>query len=632
VSEESVEITAEWALWGKESRDAGYRLLECSAGPADADLFTTVITRYSPGTLETLPQVTVSWLRHDGMGRCVGLAIHDTEAGRYDVAGRTIMFTRYFCVPYEEMARSAVSYEELYAAVQRFRLEPGDRAPVRVELHRPGVRGVARDPLTMRVAALLMTSKPVCVLGAEGSGFTDRLRFVDRVAALLPYGMRSELSAATWASSTFEEHKFRLFFASTARRGDDHVVRWRQPEDRAIGHRYADDYLSWLVHGGDDPEDALAGKTELYGSEFEQPKILMRLEQLGVSYRERAQSAPGHALVPASSHRSPALRPDAGDVFRSCGQRLRGGSPNFLDSELERLRACLADPVTEADRNRFQQIVAEQGLLRADTPVKKAHQQPFYRMVLQLAFGISLDYQAYCAVEECAGGVLRESLLLAMAPGRLTDPRARLLVLHAMGGKELRKALRTWPLPVAALVAAAADSELRPAHAKILCEIVIDELEDCAESMDRRALREALVRHGHLAQVIARLYSGQHQYQMEQLGRLLRAAYGAKLNDPAILEVLASRTEPPTHALFAAVGAMVAPAQAPLWQYAFCHGVLSTLRVDSRKRGQLLASLPPGDTWEEPWQEQGSPVGAGPDAGKRGRRWDFGLLPHWRSR
>ena len=46
--------------------DRGYRLLDCSDGSVSADSFTEVITRYSPGTLDKLPQVTISWFSDQG--------------------------------------------------------------------------------------------------------------------------------------------------------------------------------------------------------------------------------------------------------------------------------------------------------------------------------------------------------------------------------------------------------------------------------------------------------------------------------------------------------------------------------------------------------------------------------------
>jgi hypothetical protein len=99
----------------------------------------------------------------------------------------------------------------------------------------PVSHGPTLDPLAMRVAALLLSGTPVCVLNAEDTSVEERLAFTDWVMALLPYGFRARMAAATWTRATFRDHKFRLYFSTAPRQGDraDHVVRWGQP-DRAI--------------------------------------------------------------------------------------------------------------------------------------------------------------------------------------------------------------------------------------------------------------------------------------------------------------------------------------------------------------------------------------------------------------
>src|SRR6516225_8273085 len=99
----SVTVAAEWAFWGKTASDRGYRLLSCSEGTLKPDEFTELLTRYSPGTLDRLPQVAISW-SPQGDQSFLGIAIHDrAEQGFYDAEGREIVFTRYFCVPYRDL-------------------------------------------------------------------------------------------------------------------------------------------------------------------------------------------------------------------------------------------------------------------------------------------------------------------------------------------------------------------------------------------------------------------------------------------------------------------------------------------------------------------------------------------------
>ena len=260
----TIRVTAQWALWGKEELDLGYHLLGWSEGTISPENFTQLLTRYSPGTLESLPQVTISWLpASSGRVRFMGIAIHDTDR-RYAAArlparsragpassyvpDRDAELTSYFCLPFTHLAAGAVSYRAMFAGLRAIRLPAGPGKPISVDLDAGGPP--APGAPAMRAAALLLTGKPVCILGAGQANLTERLGFLDSVASLLPYGLRSKLSASTWTSSTFQGHRLRLFFARAPRRGDDHTVRWGASEHGPIGDTQADAYLRWLC---DDP-------------------------------------------------------------------------------------------------------------------------------------------------------------------------------------------------------------------------------------------------------------------------------------------------------------------------------------------------------------------------------------------
>ena len=53
--------------------------------------------------------------------------------------------------------------------------------------------------LAVATTAALLLSGPVSIIGAGASTLEERLRFIDAVAALLPYGCRTGYSAATWS-------------------------------------------------------------------------------------------------------------------------------------------------------------------------------------------------------------------------------------------------------------------------------------------------------------------------------------------------------------------------------------------------------------------------------------------------
>ncbi len=106
----------------------------------------------------------------------------------------------------------------------------------------------AIDGLAMRVAPLLLTGVPVCVLGADETSMDERLRFIDTVMGLLPYGFRAKMTAATWTRATNRNHRFRLFFSSAPRASDkpDHLVPWGEPELVRVPGGDAGYYYGWL--------------------------------------------------------------------------------------------------------------------------------------------------------------------------------------------------------------------------------------------------------------------------------------------------------------------------------------------------------------------------------------------------
>lgn len=231
---EPVVVSAQWALHGPVPGTDAEAVLACSSGDLSAANFTDAIGRFQLGHLDDLPQVSVSYLKPAGQpdGSHVALTIYRKAD------------TRYFCVPYRPLADGAVTYYALYQAVRGIRLPADGRRPLRLEIGQ-GPHGPTLEPLAMRVAALLLTGTPVCVLNAEETCVDDRLAFTDWVMALLPYGFRARMSAATWTRATFRDHKFRLYFSAAPRQGD-HVVHWDQPDRAVLPDGPAGDYFGRL--------------------------------------------------------------------------------------------------------------------------------------------------------------------------------------------------------------------------------------------------------------------------------------------------------------------------------------------------------------------------------------------------
>jgi hypothetical protein len=230
-----VVLRAQWALHGQVPGSDEQRVLACSAGDLSAANFAEAIGRFQLGHVDNLPQVSVSYLTPAGQPGAGYLAL--TVHRRTD--------TRYFCLPYRPLAAAAVTYRALYQAVRGLRL-PADDRPLPVEIS-PGSHGPTLDPLAMRVAALLLTGTPVCVRNAQDTTVEERLAFTDWVMALLPYGFRARMAAATWTRATFSNHKFRLYFSGAPRPDhQDHVVNWDEPEQALLPDGPVRDYFGRL--------------------------------------------------------------------------------------------------------------------------------------------------------------------------------------------------------------------------------------------------------------------------------------------------------------------------------------------------------------------------------------------------
>jgi hypothetical protein len=276
-------VQAQWALYGKATGTSGDRVLACSTGDLAMVNFADAISRFQLGALPALPQVSVSYARPVKSGRSyLALAIHKpadhapTDHGpanhgqvARDADGRPVTYTNYFCLPYGPLAASGVTYRAMHEALGGLRLPTANGAPLRVSIPGRPWQPPVTDLLALRVAALLLTGRSVCVLKAQQIPVDDRLGFIDTVMALLPYGFRAKMTAATWTRATYRDHRFRLFF-SDAPRGEerpDHVVSWGRPETAVVtptdGAAY--EYLTWLEETLIEPMARLNRLTGTYG-------------------------------------------------------------------------------------------------------------------------------------------------------------------------------------------------------------------------------------------------------------------------------------------------------------------------------------------------------------------------------
>lgn len=312
-----IPVSAQWALEGKQPDGEDYRILACSIGDLTRSNFADALSRFQLGELSTLPQVSVSYARHGTQpsSTYVALAIHwyatadrrhADGVSRRDNQGRPTAYTSYFCLPYRNLAGSAIGYLAIYEALSAVTLKLADGPPQEVVIAASPSRTPATDDLAVHVAPLLLTGQSVCILGAENTSMLTRLRFIDAVMELLPFGFRSRMTAATWTRATHVNHWFRLFFSSAPRTDEpDYVVNWGDdPRSIQIPPGEAGDYFSWLQ----DNLGPIARLSELtHETGFGPKEALQALEAvLGTRHRLHLWPRPVSSGPPGTSAPRPA--------------------------------------------------------------------------------------------------------------------------------------------------------------------------------------------------------------------------------------------------------------------------------------------------------------------------------------
>lgn len=531
-------ITAEWALWGKEPHETGAHVLRCSDGALRAKDFAEIITRYAPGDLAVLPQYTASWIpAADRQPEYIAVGIHELAPAdsrrpdgprRRDAAGRAIVFVRLFCVRYRDAAELAVSYQDIVGAANRIQLPGAGGGPVTLTLPPEPTPVYSRSTprkLAERVAALLLTNHPICVLGADEVAATERLRFIDTVMALLPYGLRATMSASTWVDSTAQDLKLRLFFARAPRAADrladgrptasDRVIDWANTMDVPVTGDAAAFYKDWLKDVQDQAIDLLAEQPAAIRFN---PADLLRM----VGNLPRDKGIP--------------------ETLDDLGESLIRADKAAIRSTIKRLRRYLASAQPPADLTDYQRRVRAGRLLANDGRLSPQLKGELYDALLPVAFGTPLTYRGYCAVEDCAGTPLHASLRTGLTRARVDDPLAWILVRETKPGTrsdkwldELGRYRVPATAPLEALANAVATRQLRSAHGPIVLDFALRYL---TKFSDRRP-DALLASHGYLASMCQYIFRDDEDAQVHHLTWALQIAYDAPLSREAIGAVCA---------------------------------------------------------------------------------------------
>ena len=374
--------------------------------------------------------------------------------------------------------------------------------------------------LAGNVAALLLTSRPVCVLNADQVTAKERLQFIDYVASLLPYGLRATLSASTWASATARDLKLRLFFSSATRDDDGRTcyATWGQPERidlSAPGLSSSQAYMSWL---GDTSPGALA--------ELATQTSPIRFNAGDIQ----------HMVAPMPSDRP------VGEVLGKLTDGIRHAQPPVIQEALKQLRRYTAQPLSLDERRTYCQEINRLGLLKRYQGLNSAAEASIYSALLTLAFGAQLTYANYCEIEDCVGGPPHVALAQEMLRLRFSAYLPWLLTSKSATDRndhELMEALRRQGVEAAAPLDefCANTRPVRPVHRRVWYDFAVGYLLACSAA-SQGELEEC----GYLAETLEQVSPHDQQAQRVRLKEKLALAYGEQLSEKAAAEL---RVHPP---------------------------------------------------------------------------------------
>ncbi len=237
-----------WAL--RASHDEYTVLSSGGPVPGSGDLAGVLSGLTSGAGREDVPSRVTFGGVHDGHQYHLGLVIQEWSR-EIDADGRPLSVSRYFALPYPVLSGGRATYLGLYHALRATEL-PESGGTVRIEpsgapaeeqvlaLERFGFGRVAP------VAALLLDGS-VTVTNADELPLDERLAFFDAVATLLPYGIRTWLTASTRHDDGGE--RIALAFSQQCRPGTVEAD-WRAP-CLPPGSAHAAEYLKRLFEAAE---------------------------------------------------------------------------------------------------------------------------------------------------------------------------------------------------------------------------------------------------------------------------------------------------------------------------------------------------------------------------------------------
>lgn len=622
-----VTIPVEWAWQGKAPGDRGYRLLAHSAGDISADNFEEILDRFVPGTLDRLPQITVSYVPVGNSSGYLSMAFYEEAAGGLDRLGRDVTFTRFFCMPYRELAAGAVSYRAMYQGFDDIRLSENLSAPFTVDLSCPSATIPGDAARALPVIELLLTGNPVCIVEAEATSMAERLAYIDTVMSLLPYGMRAEMAAATWTSRTYRKHRYRLFFSDAPRGAaesgfEDHLVRWRPDQmviERASTTRVpaelGEEYREWLQHVLEGPSITTELARDTAARAFRVDDVIGILDEI-LEKRKRFWSRPQKRRQPpvkeiaareirnrndetlvATAGREPwrtVLAPQdpvehALDKIARNLNDLARSTPDILPDQHALQDALGRARPSDESRKRYRARIVGESLLRDSLQIAKDKKVGFYKTLLRVAFGEAISYLDYCEVEKMLYGRVPGKPLLQAIEELLgaelhVDMKALFIVrCHLNGGKFQKSGFG--PL---SLIEIAAHPQLRADHAELVWNATIEAVKNTRSAEVWKSIISLLYGRGFLALELQQRAPADLDSQVRSLISLLGTVYKGGLNRDDVPDVLAgAKSHYPTLALLLAVSELIADEDAGIMLFSFMCGLGESAGVPSSTRFRL---------------------------------------------
>ncbi|MGH3260358.1 MAG: hypothetical protein ACRDNS_00025, partial [Trebonia sp.] len=275
----------------------------------------------------------------------------------------------------------------------------------------------------------------------------------------------------------------------------------------------------------------------------------------------------------------------------ACAEHVKSVNLAPLTADLATLeRLASSGGLTMEQRAVFRAGIARHGLFKRNAALGRQEGQ-LYDVLLPLAFGKPLSYQAYCQVEDCLGTpsiTPHRRLLQAIERLGTGDARVTAIVIGRLRQGEPLYAL----LEPVQLIDLLAGTWERPRHFRMVCDVTLDYLTNASDRYDQRTVRRALRRHGYLAQTL-RVFGSTDQYQVHALYRLLVATFPGELDRAAVIHVLSTR--PPdlaTPALLAAVLLRTASQESAwLTATAYARASLTGLSLRANTWGQVESRL-----------------------------------------